>query len=123
MKTIDPDRPYTVEYYYKARWGYAGEFIRLFRKNHYPVLKKQIGGRILRITAVKPKFHATEDGRWDYRVTIVWKNIQATNSGFDEEALKRRMYPDWRKFQREEQRRFEILLAHWDLPIVDVDLE
>ena len=24
-----------VEYYYKAKWEYADEFIRLFKKNHY----------------------------------------------------------------------------------------
>ena len=36
------DRPYVVEYYYKARWGYADEFIRLFKKNHYPILKKEM---------------------------------------------------------------------------------
>ena len=36
------DRPFVAEYYYKARWGYADEFIRLFKKNHLPVLKKQI---------------------------------------------------------------------------------
>ena len=72
MTSIAADKPYVVEYYYKARWGFADEFIRLFRKNHYPVLKKQIGmGRILKITAARPRFHATEDGRWDYRITIV----------------------------------------------------
>ena len=123
MKSIAADKPYAVEYYYKARWGFADEFIRLFKKNHYPVLKKQIGGRILQITAARPRFHATEDGRWDYRITIVWKNIQVTNEGFDENALKRKMYPDQKTFQKEEQRRFEILLAHWDVPVVDVDLE
>ncbi len=123
MKTAETDRPYIVEYYYKTRWGYADEFIRLFRKNHYPVLKKQVGGRILHVSAVRPRFHATEDGRWDYRVTIVWKNIQATNEGFDEEALKRKLYPDQKTFRKEEQRRFEILLAHWDVPVADVDLE
>jgi len=31
-----------VEYYYKARWGFADEFIRLFKKNHFPVLKREI---------------------------------------------------------------------------------
>jgi nitric oxide reductase activation protein len=87
------------------------------------VLKKQIGGRILQITGTRPRFHATEDGRWDYRITIVWKNIQVTNEGFDEEALKKKMYPDQKTFQKEEQRRFDILLAHWDLPVVDVDLK
>src|SRR5438034_4150340 len=67
--------PFVVEYYYKVRWGYADEFIRLFKKNHYPVLKRQMElGHIQTITAEAPRFHGTEDGRWDYRVTLVWKN-------------------------------------------------
>ncbi len=37
--------------------------------------------------------------------------------------LKRQLFPDQDTFQREEQRRFEILLAHWDVPIADVSLE
>ncbi|MGD0337831.1 MAG: hypothetical protein ABSB78_03485 [Bacteroidota bacterium] len=124
MKPRENEKPYTVEYYYKTRWGYADEFIRLFKKNHYPVLQKRMEmGQILQITAVRPRFHATEDGRWDYRITIVWKNIQMLDSGFDESALKRKLYPDQKTFQKEEQRRFEILLAHWDLPIVDVGLD
>jgi hypothetical protein len=28
-------RPFVVEYYYKARWGNALEFLTLFRKNHW----------------------------------------------------------------------------------------
>ena len=40
-------QPYVVEYYYKAKWGFADEFIQLFKKNHLPVLKKQVeSGRI-----------------------------------------------------------------------------
>ncbi len=117
------ERPYVVEYYYKTRWGYADEFIRLFKKNHYPVLKRQIEmGRILKVAAVKPRLHATEDGRWDYRVTIVFKNVQTTADGFDEAALTKTLFPDQDTFKKEEQRRFEILLAHYDVPIDDVDL-
>ena len=72
------DRPFAVEYYYTVKWGHTDEFIRLFKKNHYPVLKKQVdSGRMLRVSAIKPRYHATEDGRWDYRVTIVFKNVQA----------------------------------------------
>ncbi len=118
------DKPVFIEYYYKVRWGYAEEFIRLFKKNHYPVLKKQIEmGRILEVTAVAPRFHNTEEGRWDYRVTIVFKDVQSAFGAFDEGALAREMYPDQETFKREEQRRFEILEAHWDLPIGIVDLE
>jgi hypothetical protein len=118
------DKPYKVEYYYKAKWGYAEEFIRLFKKNHYPILRKQVeAGRLLTISAVRPRLHATEEGRWDYRVTLVWKNVAATDDGFDETELSRQLFKDQETFKKEEQRRFEILLGHWDVPIIDIDLE
>jgi len=117
------DRPFVVEYYYKVKWGHADEFITLFKKNHYPLLKKQVEmGRLLKVIAVTPRYHTTECGRWDYRVTIVFKNAAAANEDFDEKALAQRLYPDQETYKREEQRRFEILDAHWDLPIKDLDL-
>ncbi|HLF82610.1 MAG TPA: hypothetical protein VI837_00380 [Blastocatellia bacterium] len=117
------DEPFVADYYYKAKWGYADEFITLFKKNHFPVLKKQMeSGRILSVTALKPRYHATEDGRWDYRVTIVFKNAAVANDPSGEEAIIKRLFPDQETYKREEQRRFEILLAHWDVPVVSVDL-
>jgi hypothetical protein len=122
--TSAAEQPYTVEYYYQARWGYADEFIRLFKKNHFPVLKKETeSGRILSVTAVAPRFHATEDRRWDYRVTIVFRNAQvASEPDPNAAAILRQLFADQETFRREEQRRFEILLAHWDVPTVAVDL-
>jgi hypothetical protein len=120
----DADRPFVVEYYYKARWGYADEFIELFKRNHYPVLKKEKElGRILRVSASSPKYHTTEDGRWDYRVTIVWKSAAVAHDGFDAQPLIKQLFPDQKTYKKEEQRRFEILAGHWDVPIVEVDLE
>ena len=69
------DKPFVVEYYYKTKWGHADEFLRLFKKNHYPLLKKEVEmGRMLKVWMDQPRYHTTEDGRWDYRVTIVFKN-------------------------------------------------
>ena len=117
------DKPFVVEYYYKVKWGYADEFITLFKKNHYPLLKKQVEmGRMLQVSAVAPRYHMTEDGRWDYRVTIVFKNAAVANDGFDEKTLIQEMYPDQATYKKDEQRRFEILEAHWDLPLKDVEL-
>ena len=117
-------QPFVVEYYYKAKWGYADEFLRLFKKNHYPLLKKQVEmGRMLKVWMDQPRYHTTEDGRWDYRVTIVFKNSAAANEPFDEDALKKQLFPDQDTYQKEEQRRFEILLAHWDVPVRAVELE
>jgi hypothetical protein len=118
------DKPYVIEYYYKAKWGHAEEFIALFQKNHYPVLKKEIElGRILKVFAQVPRYHATEDGRWDFRTTIVFKNSQVANDNFDSAPLLKQLFPDQDSYKKEEQRRFEILDAHWDVPIKDFDLD
>jgi len=117
-------KPFVIEYYYKAKWGYADEFLQLFKKNHYPLLKKQVEmGRMLKVWMDQPRYHTTEDGRWDYRVTIVFKNSAAANEPFDEDALKKQLFPDQAAYTKEEQRRFEILLGHWDVPIKAVDLD
>lgn len=112
------DQPYTIEYYYKAKWGHAEEFITLFEKNHLPLLRKEVElGRLLSISLTAPRYHTTEDGRWDYRVTLVFKNAAAANDDFDEAGISRQLWPDQATYKREEQRRFEILDSHWDLPI------
>jgi len=114
---------YTVEYYYKVRWGFQAEFLKLFLKNHLPILKKERDmGRIVEIRMEAPREHMTEDARWDYRVTLVFASAEAALSpSAVTEAQRKAMYPDQATFEREEQRRFELLMAHWDLPLVPVD--
>ena len=116
------DQPYTVEYYYKLQWGHQQEFLQLFLKNHYPLLKKiQATGSILSVKIDSPAYHTTEDGRWDYRVTIRYKNSTvATTTNPDEEGFIKELWPDQPTYQKEEQRRFEILLGHWDLPVTEI---
>src|SRR5689334_6335303 len=114
--------PYTMEYYYKVQWGRQQEFLQLFLKNHYPLLKKNIeGGRMISVKIETPANHMTEEARWDYRVTIRFKNsTAATTSNPDEERMIQQLWPDQATYKREEQRRFEILLAHWDMPVTDI---
>src|SRR4029077_20093730 len=118
------DKPFVVEYYYKAKWGHADEFLKLFKKNHYPLLRKEVEmGRMGKVWMDPPRYHTTEDGRWDFRVTIVFKNATVANEAFDEDAIKKQLWPDQESYQREEQRRFAILDAHWDLPVKTVNLD
>ena len=116
------DQPYTVEYYYKVQWGHQQEFLELFLKNHYPLLEKIAAtGRMLSVKIEAPAYHTTEDGRWDYRVTIRFKNSTvATTANPEEEAMIKELWPDQATYKREEQRRFEILAAHWDLPVTEI---
>ena len=115
---------FTIENYYKAKWGYADEFISLYKKNHFPLLKKALEkGDLISIKAEKPRQHASEESRWDYRVTLVFKNVQAAFDPNLTEPYKKTLYPDLEKLKKDEQRRFEILLAHWDVEVQSVDLE
>src|SRR5436190_15010556 len=119
---VAADQPYTMEYYYKVQWGHQQEFLQLFLKNHYPLLKKMVeSGRMLSVKIETPANHMTEDARWDYRVTIRFKNSTlGTTANPEEEGLIKQLWPDQDTYKREEQRRFEILLAHWDLPVTDI---
>jgi len=116
------DQPYVMEYYYKVQWGHQQEFLQLFLKNHYPLLKKGVeAGRMVSIKIETPANHMTEDSRWDYRVTIKFKNSTvATTADTTEQTVIKQLWPDQDTYKREEQRRFEILLAHWDLPLTDI---
>jgi len=116
------NKPYAMEYYYKAQWGHQQEFLNLFLKNHYPLLQERIkSGDFLSVKIETPANHMTEDSRWDYRVTITFKNSTvATTANPAEEETMKKLFPDQATYQQEEKRRFEILLAHWDIPVTDI---
>ena len=107
---------FTIENYYKVKWGYADEFINLWKVNHYPLLKKAIDkGDIITVEAEKPKLHSGEDTRWDFKVTIVFKDIKAAFDPDLTTPYKKQLYPDLDKLTKDEQHRFELLIAHWDV--------
>ena len=118
------DDTFAVEYYYKIRWGHFGEWMDLYKKNHYPILVREMEmGRIVDMSAAYPVNHAGEEARWDFRFTIVFRSAaDAYASTVDTDAIIDQLYPDRATFQREEQRRFELLLEHMDVPIHRDDL-
>ncbi|RFM27209.1 EthD domain-containing protein [Deminuibacter soli] len=113
----------TIENYYKVKWGFAGEFIDLWKANHYPLLKKAMEkGDIIRVTTEVPMLHAGEDTRWDFRVTIVFKSaVQAFDANLTR-PYKKQLYPDTAKLRKDEQHRFELLISHWDVLTDKIDL-
>jgi hypothetical protein len=46
------------------------------------------------VSAAAPRYHATEAGRWDYRVTIVFRDVAAAFSPGPNDAELRRLFPD-----------------------------
>jgi hypothetical protein len=114
---------FTIESYYKVKWGFADEFIALWKSNHYPLLKKaQEHGDVISIKAETPRFHSGEETRWDFRVTVTFKNVE---KAFDEDLVvpyKKQLFPDLDALGRSEQHRFELLLAHWDTETAEQQL-
>ena len=112
----DPaNQPYLEEWVYKVKWGHSAEFYQLLKKYQLAILdrSKQLG-YVTQYTVYKPELHTGEDTRWTYRVLIVFKN-HAAASHEDELALQ--LFPDQQTFKREENHRWELIEAHWDLPV------
>jgi len=115
---------FTVENYYKVKWGFVDEFIALWKKNHYPLLRKaREKGDIVSVTAEKPKLHSGEDTRWDFKVIIVFRNAALAFDPDLTTPYKKQLYPDLDQLTRDEQHRFELLIAHWDVMVDHIDLD
>jgi hypothetical protein len=113
----------TVWYFYRVKWGFQDEFQDLFARNHLPVLREEIKtGRIVSVHTYVPTYHGDGRADWTFAVSITYKDVNALVGPSGEEAIQRRLYPDWTKFQKEELRRFEILDAHWDVPLNELGL-
>jgi hypothetical protein len=54
-------------------------------------------------------------------VTIVYRDWAAIEAHAERE-IAARLYPDQVAFRAEERRRFELLEAHWDVPLEEVPL-
>ena len=119
--------PITTEHYYRIKWGSAGEFRRLYKLNHEPILVElQKQGFITAIRTEEPFTHMAGNQRWDLRVTITFRDPSAAvvvGGAFDKasDAVKARLYPDKKKFEAEEARRFSLLEEHWDVIIARAD--
>jgi hypothetical protein len=112
----------TTWYFYTVKWGFQDEFVDLFQRNHYPVLKaKEKAGMFQSVRAFVPEFHGDGRADWTFAVELIVPPNAPTTPTDDEIISK--LYPDRAKFAREEQRRFEILVAHWDVPLNRVDLD
>ena len=66
----------------------------------------------------KPGLHTSEDARWDYRIIITYPNYEASRH---EGEVQHQLFPDTAALNRDEDRRWELTVNHWDLPIHQID--
>ena len=115
--------PVEVLYFYRTRWGSHDEFVALFRKNHWPILREQqAAGRYTSVELFAPRFHGEGRADWDVLVSITYRDWAAIQEHSDP-SLVTRLYPDQETFRAEEERRFSLLEAHWDVVLEAQPLE
>jgi hypothetical protein len=80
-------------------------------------------GRITAVRTLVPTYHGDGRADWTFAVAITYRDTAAMTGPSGEEAIVKRLYPDQATFRKEEQRRFEILDAHWDVPLNELSME
>jgi hypothetical protein len=69
-----------------------------------------------------PENHGDGRADWTFAVELVEPATRPASAPSEEEIVAK-LYPDRAKLQKEEERRFELLLAHWDVPLNRIDLD
>jgi hypothetical protein len=112
-------QPYQVEWVYRIQYGHQAEWWKIFQKYQIAILdrEKQLG-YVTGYVVQRPGLHTDESSRWDYRIIITYPNWAGTTH---EGEVERQLFTDKAAHDAEEQRRWELTLNHWDLPIHEVD--
>lgn len=76
---------------------------------------------VVSVKTYVPTYHGDGRADWTFAVVITYKDAAALIGPSGEEEIQKRLYPDRARFLKEEQRRFEILDAHWDVPLNEVE--
>jgi len=113
--TSSTSKPYLVEWVYKVQWGHADEFWEIFKKYQIATLNREKElGYVTSYSIYRPGLHTGEDTRWEFRVVISYQDQASSGHGAE---VERELFPDRATQKREENRRWEITEAHYDLPI------
>ncbi len=119
-----PAVPVTVENYYKLIPGGTAEWKALYTKNHFPILQQLMKEGVLKsVRLYERRLHAARPA-WDYKVVLVFRDWQAMEEARGREPeIIRSLYPNKDLHDREENRRWEVTLEHWDDVLSPVSLE
>ena len=113
-----------IEYYYKLAPGAAAEWLELYKKNHNPMLQQLIKeGILLSEKLYERRFHSVAPA-WDYKIVMEWRDWAALEEAhLRHPPIERALYRDLEEHARQEQRRWELTLRHWDDVLREVPLD
>ena len=114
--------PKTIWFFYTVKWGGQDEFLDLFQRNHYPILKaRRRRGCSCRFR--RPCRRTTATAGPTGRSPSSSSSRQPGRRRRPKTRLSPSCFRTGRSSHEEEQRRFELLVAHWDVPLNRIDLD
>jgi hypothetical protein len=116
--------PVTIEYYYRLAPGGSSEWLALYKKNHNPLLKELVKEGLLKSEKLYTRrFHA-ESPAWDYKIVMIWRDWAALEEARSREPeILKSLYPNKEDHDKQEKRRWELTVSHWDDVLSEVSLD
>lgn len=112
-------KTYSEEWVFQIRWGHQQEWWKIFQKYQIATLDQEEKLGLVKSYIVEvPELHASNDSRWDYRIIVTYSDYASSKHGED---IERRLFPDAATRERDEQRRGDLTINHWDMPIEEID--
>lgn len=110
--------------FYKLPPGRQDEWLALYKKSHFPMMKWQIDhGQVISETVYTRSIHQLSPS-WDIAIMIVLPPAgQRKKPELTRAQLMRKLYPDLDEYVKEERQRWAMTLEHWDERWVEVDIE
>lgn len=110
--------------FYKLIPGRQDEWLALYKKSHFPLMKWQIEhGQVISETVYTRAVHELSPS-WDIAIVIVLPAAgHAKKPELTRAQLLRKIYPDIDEYVKEEKQRWALTLEHWDERWVEVDIE
>jgi hypothetical protein len=110
--------------FYKLPPGRQDEWLALYKKAHFPMMKWQIEhGQVVSEKVYTRAVHELSPS-WDIAIIIVLPPAgQRKKSELTRAQLMRQIYPDLDEFVKAEKQRWALTLEHWDERWVEVDIE
>jgi hypothetical protein len=110
--------------FYKLQPGRQDEWLALYKKWHYPLMKYQIEhGEVTSETVYTRAVHQLSPS-WDIAIMIIVPPAsQRKKPELTRAQLMRKLYPNMDEYVKAERERWALTLEHWDERWVEVDIE
>ena len=110
--------------FYKVQPGKQDEWLALYKKYHYPIMKYlKEHGQVLSETVYTRAVHQVSPS-WDFAIVIVGPPAdKKPKAELSRSQLIRKLFPDIDDYVKGEKARWSLITEHWDESWTEVDIE